>query len=215
MRLINNKPIREAEEAEERYNSPSAILDRQREEQRRRELERRELTLTIPNDWRIVGQVKPLTKAIWWKDEMNNRISFLMYAINHRNELQEVIVEPFELPKKPGTNNYNYIEVEYDKDTNDQLCREANKLGLTKIEYVMAILYTTALKINKERQAEIERQRAEAAEVTPLRIGSSFISQRLKRQLEAKYGKPSGFIIPNDTYTNMLIDLANEYFGLN
>lgn len=212
MKLINNKSLRELEEQENRSKDPRVILREKIEEQRRKEQEKQELTLTILCDWRILGQINPITKAVWNLDAAKNRNDFLQYAISHRNELEEVIVEPFDIVIT--NRGSNCIEVEYDKDTIDELCREANRLGLSKLEYVKAILYTTALKINQKRQAEHERNEAARIEATPLWIGSGFISQKLKRKLEAKYGKPSGYIIPSDVYTNMLVSLADEYFGL-
>ena len=160
-------------------------------------------------DWRVSGQLNSIANDIWYPQA--NKENFIKYAIKNREQLNELYVEPFEYI---AHGNVRSIEVEYDKDTIDMLDKEARKEGLGFNEYVTSIVYTTAFNINQERERVRAIADADAAERTPFMISEGYISQELKRKLESKYGEPKGILIPNDIYTNMLIDIANEYFGI-
>lgn len=211
MKVINRKSEREKERIKSEKNSPAAILSRENNKRKQEELERNARIARVVLDWRVSGQLNPITKAIWAQDTKQNREKFLKTAIKNRGQLKELYVEPFEY------NALEKIEVEYDKDTIEMLEQEATSNGLTLNEYVTSIVYTTAFNINQEREKARLKAEAEEKERTPYTIGSSSISQELKRKLDAKYGKPemnTWFGLSESAYTDMLIDLAEEYFDI-
>lgn len=175
-------------------------------------------TIKIIPDWRLMGEYNKYIKykkiivfAGLIKETERN---YFKYAIRNREKLSSLIVEDYE---RPMETHFNTVEIETDNATVEQLSREASKLNLTFDEYVRGIFYTTAYEANQisdQKQADFE---AYVKENTPYQIGGSHISQELKRKLDGKYGTPTNnglFGLSMDTYTNMLIDLANEYFGL-
>lgn len=211
MKVINKKAEREKEHIESEKKSPAAILSKKADKARKQEEEKKACTVRVVLDWRVYGQLDPITKGIWEIETTRNRENFLKTAIENRKQLKELYVEPFDYIVG---GNIRTIEVEYDKDTIDTLNKEAQKEGLGFNEYVTSIVYTTAFNINQERERVRAIADADTAERTPFMISEGYISQELKRKLESKYGEPAGMIITNDIYTNMLIDLAKEYFGI-
>lgn len=209
MKVINKKAEREKERIESEKNSPAAVLSKKRDKARQQEEERKACTVRVVLDWRVSGQLNPITEDIWYSQAKKE--SFIKQAIKNRKQLKELYVEPFEYIVH---GNIRAIEIEYDKDTIDMLDNEAHKEGLGFNEYVTSIVYTTAFNINQEREKARVKAEAESKERMPYHIGESQISQELKRKLDSKYGEPAGMIIPNNAYTNMLIDLAKEYFGV-
>lgn len=209
MKVINKKAEREKERIESEMNSPAAVLSKKRNKERQQEEERKACTIRVVLDWRVSGQLNPITEDIWYPQARKE--SFIKYAIENRKRLKELYVEPFEYI---AHGNIRSIEIEYDKDTIDILDNEAHKEGLGFNEYVTSIVYTTAFNINQEREKAKAIADADTAERTPFMISEGYISQELKRKLDSKYGEPAGMIITNDIYTNRLIDLAKEYFKI-
>lgn len=214
MKVINKKSEREREHIESEKKSPAAIKNKQMEKARKQEEEKKARIVRVVLDWRVSGQLASITKAIWEHQTKENRVNFLKHSIKNRTQLKELYVEPFEYNAHGNTET---IEVEYDKDTIDMLNSEASKEGLGFNEYVTSIVYTTAFNINQEREKARAISEVEAKERASYIIGGSHISQELKRKLDSKYGKPESVLamgVPADAYTNMLIDLAKEYFGM-
>ncbi|MCE5222055.1 MAG: hypothetical protein LLF98_12585 [Clostridium sp.] len=211
MKVINKKAEREKEIIENNKKSPAAISSKKADKARQQEEEKKACTIRVVLDWRVSGQLDPITKGIWEIDTTRNRENFLKTAIENRKQIEELYVEPFDYIVG---GNIRAIEVEYDKDTIEMLSNEASKAGLGFNEYVTSIVYTTAFNINQEREKAKAISDADTAERTPFMISEGYISQELKRKLESKYGMPKGLLIPKDIHTNMLIDLAKEYFGI-
>lgn len=224
MKMINNIPLRQAEQLEEVNKGPLAILQKRREEAERLKEDLRQRTIKVICDYRILGQLNPLINDMFgfrnidgmFVNEINvNRENFLRDAIYSRNILNEIYVEPFEY--RIYDENHNCISIECEKDLIEQLHKEAATFGLTLNEYARAILYTTALNMNQERMREAEEKERERKENELYPIGQSYISQELKRKLEGKFGIPQMFYpfsLPVNTYTDMLIEISNEYFGI-
>ena len=209
MKIVDKRAEREKEIIENNKKSPAAIRSKKVDKERQLEEEKKARTIKVVLDWRVSGQLDPITKDIWYSQ--TNKENFLKYAIKNREQLKELYVEPFEYI---AHGNVRSIEAECDKDTIDMLDKEARKEGLGFNEYVTSIVYTTAFNINQERERVRAIADADAAERTPFMISEGYISQELKRKLESKYGEPKGILIPQDIYTNMLVDLAKEYFGI-
>lgn len=173
-------------------------------------------TIKIVLDWRLSGEYEKYmeNKVIFAGQKLDLRNHYFRYAINNRKKLKNIIVEGYERPM--GT-HFNTVEFETDNATIEALNSESSQLGISIDEYVRGIFYTTAYEVNQARKRTKEEHDAYMKEHTPYDIGGSHISQELKRKLESKYGKPENnfmFGVPADAYTNMLIDLAEEYFKI-
>ena len=173
-------------------------------------------TINIVLDWRLNGEYDKYmeNEVVFAGQRLDLRNEYFRQAINNRKNLKNIIVEGYERPIKTDSNT---AEFETDNSTIEVLQSEANQLGMSLDEYVRGIFYTTAYEVNQERKKKKEEHEAYMKEHTPYDIGGSHISQELKRKLESKYGKPENnfmFGVPADAYTNMLIDLAEEYFKI-
>ena len=153
-------------------------------------------------------------KVIFPHEEIKIRNNFLKYAIENRDKLNQIIIEDY----KPGVERcHNRVEIETDENTIEALNKEARKLGLDLYQYIRGIFYTTAYEVNQEREKIWKENEERSKEATPFYIGESYISQKLKRNLESKYGKPKNtlFGVNPSVYTDMLVKVAEEYFNIN
>lgn len=202
MNIIDKRKERENVKRDKRNNATELM---------EKEEERQTNVIRVACDWRMLGQLDSITKGIWPVETRMNKENFLKSAINNREQLKELYVESFKY------NAREKIEVEYNKDIIEMLDDEATSNGLALNEYVNSIVYTTAFNINQERAKARAKVEAEEKERTPYTIGTSSISQELKRKLENKYGKPKMdtlFGLNESAYTDMLIDIAEEYFKI-
>lgn len=135
MKVINKKAEREKERIEIEKNGPAAALNRKRDKARQVEEERKALIVRVVLDWRVSGQLNPITEDIWYPQARKE--NFIKYAIKNRKQLKELYVEPFEYI---AHGNIRSIEIECDKDTIDMLDNEARKEGLAFNEYVTSIV---------------------------------------------------------------------------
>lgn len=211
MKVINKKSEREKEKQ---------ILEneRRKQEQVSKKLKEEKIIprINIVLDWRLSGEYEKYmeNKVVFAGQKLDLRNEYFRQAINNRKNLKNIIVEGYE---RPMETYHNIAEFETDSSTVEALQSEANQLGMSLDEYVRGIFYTTAYEVNQERKKRKEEHEAYMKEHTPYDIGGSHISQELKRKLDSKYGKPEsawGFGVPADAYTNMLIDLAEEYFEI-
>lgn len=211
MKVINKKSEREKEQE---------ALEIERIKNHRAASKLREESIipriNIVLDWRLSGEYEKYmeNKIVFAGQMLDLRNEYFRQAINNRKNLKNIIVEGYERPIKTDSNT---AEFETDDSTIEALQSEANQLGMSLDEYVRGIFYTTAYEVNEERKKRKEDYEAYAKEHTPYDIGSSHISQELKRKLDSKYGEPKSifaFGVPADAYTNMLIDLAEEYFKI-
>lgn len=177
-------------------------------------------TIKIVLDWRLHQEYQKYldSKRImeWQHGSVKLKKDYLKQAIDNRTKLNNIIVELYD---EPAALIKNIVEIETDYATIDTLKQEANVLGLSFDVYIRGIFYTTAYEVNQQADREEAEWKAYVEESTPFRIGESFISQKLKRKLESsKYNHPDGsnglYGIPESIYTDMLIELANEHFGL-
>lgn len=211
MKVINKKSQREKEKE-------ALENERRKNEQAAKELREKSIIpkIKIILDWRLSGEYDKYRKneVIFEHQIVDLRNDYFRHAINNRKNLKQIIVEGYERPMETYRNT---AEFETDNSTIQILQDEASKLGMSLDEYVRGIFYTTAYEVNQAREQAAAEHEAYMKEHTPYTIESSSISQELKRKLENKYGKPelnSLFGINTSVYTNMLIDLAEEYFEI-
>jgi hypothetical protein len=211
MKVINKKSEREKE-------NEALELERRKKEQTAKKLQEESIIpkIKIVLDWRLIGEYDKYmeNKVVFAGQRLDLRNDYFKQAINNRKNLKHIIVERYE---RPLETDFNVAEFETDNTTIEALKGESNELRISIDEYVRGIFYTTAYEVNQEKKKRNEEAEAYAKEHTPYDIGKSYISQELKRKLENKYGKPESnfmFSVPADAYTNMLIDLAEEYFKI-
>lgn len=211
MKVINRKSEREKEKE-------ALEIERRKKEQAAKELKAKSIvpTIKIILDWRLSGEYDKYMKneVIFAHQAIDLRNDYFRHAINNRKNLKHIIVEGYE---RPMETHFNVAEFETDNSTVEILQGEASELRMSLDEYVRGIFYTTACEVNEEKKKRKEEYEAYVKEHELYDIGKSYISQELKRKLDEKYGKPESlfmFGVPADTYTNMLIDLAKEYFGI-
>lgn len=211
MKVINKKSEREKEKE-------ALELGRRKKEQAAKKLKEESIipTIKIILDWRLIGEYNKYmeNKVVFAHEELSLRNDYFRYAINNRKNLENVIIEGYE---RPMETHFNTAEFETDNSIIEALQSEASQLGMSLDEYVRGIFYTTAYEVNQDKEKVKKEHEAYVKEHTPYDIGSSSISQELKRKLDSKYGKPEnvlGFGVSADAYTKMLIDLAKEYFGI-
>ncbi|NRT74432.1 hypothetical protein [Clostridium beijerinckii] len=211
MKVINKKSEREKEKE-------ALENERRKKEKVAKELKAKSIVpkIKIVLDWRLRGEYDKYmeNKVIFAHEELSLRNNYFKHAINNRKKLKNIITEEYE---RPIETHFNVAEFETDNSTIEALQGEASELRMSLDEYVRGIFYTTAYEVNQARKRTNEEHEAYMKEHTPYDIGGSHINQELKRKLDSKYGKPEsawGFGVPADAYTNMLIDLAKEYFGI-
>jgi hypothetical protein len=214
MKIIDNIELRK-QEALKRLN-PTRVWQDKAAAAQRKEAEKKALTLSVPYEWRIAGEVEPLTPAIWEfeSDELKRR--YLKEAIADRNSLPELILEPFE----PVA--YENIEITLDKETMKSLNGEARKLGMPLKTYAQAILYTTAFKENTARKEAEQEKKIREEELMTFSFEGT-INQELRRKLNDKFYDPIEkrnsepsfmFVNPGEDFGKFLVEIANEYFGI-
>ncbi|RII32130.1 hypothetical protein D2A34_24740 [Clostridium chromiireducens] len=211
MKVINKKTEREKEAA-------ALEVERIKKYQAANKLREESIIpkIKIVLDWRLSGEYDRYmeNKVVFAGQVLELRNGYFRNAINNRKKLKNIIVEGYE---RTIETDCNVAEFETDNSTVEALQGEANQLGMSLDEYVRGIFYTTAYEVNQERKKKKEDHEAYMKEHTPYNIGASHISQELKRKLDSKYGEPKSifaFGVPADAYTNMLIDLAEEYFEI-
>lgn len=211
MKVINRKSEREKEK--------EALENERRKQERAADKLRVESIIPrikIVLDWRLNGEYDKYmeNKVVFAGQRLDLRNDYFRHAINNRKNLKNIIVEGYE---RPIETDFNIVEFETDNTTIEALQGEASELRISIDEYVRGIFYTTAYEVNEDKKKRKEEHEAYVKEHELYDIGGSYISQELKRKLESKYGKPESifmFGVPADAYTNMLIDLAKEYFEI-
>lgn len=213
MKVVNNVQLREKEK-----QSFVQMIQDELEKKKIRKQESKKLYLTVIPDWRILGELNPIVTAIFDFELKERRKEFLKHAIEERNQLNQLIVEPYE--PSLYAEQREKIEIETDKQLIETLSKEAGKAHLTINEYVRAILYTTALNKNnerKERQQKFEEKQKENRTVT----FQGFINQKLINKLEEKYPTSKEqreaivlFGKGNELIGEKLLLLAKEYFDI-
>lgn len=212
MRVINKRNEREEEK--------KSWL--QKIQQIREEAERAREAAIVPEikvftDWRIEQEYNnAMSNYVIFAHQVEEvRSNFLKDAIDNRSNLKELVLEAYE----PDEYNPTIITIEVDNEIIDTLKKEARRLSIGYDEYIRAIFYTTAFEKNKKKQ-EAKVKQSEKEKEAWLFEFNGHINQQLRRKLEEKYGKQQHFSIPGFSaisygYGDMLIDLANEYFGIN
>ncbi|UAL49728.1 hypothetical protein K7887_22035 (plasmid) [Sutcliffiella horikoshii] len=211
MKIVDNTALRQVEE-EERLR-PIRELQEKAALAKKKEAEEKALIVSVPCDWRIHGELEPLTKAIWDFEVNELRKGYLKAAIKNRKSLEQLVVEPFE------TESYT-ISVKYDQETINVLKKESSNLGLSVDEYARYILYTTALKENTERKEKLKQEEEKKEALRKFDFNGQ-INHELRKKLTDKFHDPIeerkefGFWIDaSKSYGEFLVAVANEYFGI-
>lgn len=213
MKIIDNKTQRELE-----IKRNEAARREKEEAEAKAKKERIIPTIKIILDWRLAAEYEKYIRSkeiiVWPHDGNGPKKNYFKYAIENRANLKEIVIEGYDYPRETL---FNSLEIESDTATIEALKAEAIKLNLGYDEYVRGIFYTTAYVVNQEKAKKEAEHDAYVKEHTPFRVGEGFISQELKRCLEKKFGNPvtnTMFGVSESIYTELLIKLANEYFGI-
>ncbi|MFT8343747.1 MAG: hypothetical protein ABF652_20250 [Clostridium beijerinckii] len=167
------------------------------------------------SDWRIEQEYeKAVNTGILFPHQVDlAKTTFLKQALENRDKLKELVIEEYE----PNRQYPKYVSMETTKEYIQTLQDEARKAGIEYDQYIRAIYYTTALEINNSKAKLAEEFKVRQEESKTFEIKGE-IDQELRRKLESKYGQPiysnTLFYTCTYGYTDMLIDLAKEYFGI-
>ncbi|MDF2788585.1 MAG: hypothetical protein K0Q87_4635 [Neobacillus sp.] len=215
MKIIDNKSLRREEG---RKPTTTQIWQQQQSEARRKEVEARALIITVVPDWRILQELNPIATEIFPSETIAARKKLLIQAIDNRKQLKELIVEPHEPSLYCET--HERIEIQSDAQTIEELSEESRNLRLSLDEYVRAILYTKAFNLNSARKERNEQ--ADARDRAQWRVNCEVsMSQELVNKLKEKYFTESDYYYlkkfgagDGREYGNLLLRIANEYFGI-
>lgn len=210
MKVIDKSIVREKERD----------LLSKKSEQLRKEAEKKKEESKIPkirviSDWRIEQEYnKAIADTVLFAHQIVERKElFLKESLENRDKLKELVVEAYE----PNRRDPIIISIESTKEYIETLEGEARNLGLTYDQYIRAIYYTSALEINKKKLESAARLKEKQEEARLFDIKGQ-INQELRKKLDSKYGEPvydtELFNICAYGYTEMLIDLAKEYFKI-
>ena len=202
---IDNKTEQREEEARERE-------EKRRAEQKQKDRMREDSIvpkLGFYSDWRVEQEYGKLpgVSIIWNTHE--HKKNYLRDVLNKRNNIDELVVD--EHDRKDNTSR-NLIEIEVSLELFQQISKEAAALGIGAEEYVRAIYYTTALRINQKREKHLKEFDERVERERPVWTEGN-INGDMKNRLIAKYGAPKGHEymgISADAWLNLLIKIADE-----
>lgn len=135
---------------------------------------------------------------------------FLTVAIRDRKQLTQLLLEEYD--KHPHNIPLSLPE---DQQTIDILTDEAQKLGIDYETYLRSLFYSLLEQIN-EMHVKIEEEKARQEWENRVVKVDGVINADIRRKLEEKYGPPvcvDLFGISRQWYLDMLIKVAEEYFG--
>jgi len=217
MKLKDNRQETKAREQGTISKARNRIVGKSREQLEKEKNEVTAKTITFSEDWRISGELLPITRQIWGADTKRAQEIFIRDAFMHRDKLNELIVEPFE-PNHHSIQDPFVIEV--GKEMRSEMSKEARKLGLTIVEYAQSIVYTAAKAKNDLRKKEEERKEYERERNAPVWFEGD-MSKDLYDKLVEAFGPPQ-FEVNGRTYLfgvnktlgEYLVKIANEHFGI-
>lgn len=189
---------------------------KEREEKEAKEKEQVEFFAEFHTDWRCDAEfvhAEEPQECIFPYRERRRR--FLTRAIENRNKLNSIIIEPHE-NHRFGHQEYwlrDLIKVPIEEAIYFQLKEEAENLGLNLEEYIRGIYYTAAYE-KHQKKLEAERLYEEASYRNRTPMVKGFIPADIRQKLEETYGNPEIVGCKFGSYFDELMQLAREHFNL-
>lgn len=160
---------------------------------------------------RVYGNT--IAGAFFYHDQVTAADRFLTIAIRDRQQLPELVLEEFDRRRIKAA-----LTLPTDPIIVDTLTEEAGGIGIDYETYLRALFYSRLYQISEEHERFNEEQAREQWDNRPVRT-EGVIHAELRKRLEGKYGMPEMWDplwgTPKSGYFNLLIKVAEEYFGLN